>query len=155
MGIIVEGLWYFLHHQTLRLFEEKITVLLKRLITEWGLLAPLRITFHSFVYPLLPFKPIACTRTISRLSFESDKKMFKLIENLVNKDKVVTLYHNNISRTKERTYLLSLVSFSKNLNSWYTTKFGCSSAIFCHPMSFLFAISESILLDLNHIFLPM
>jgi hypothetical protein len=60
------------------------------------------------------------------------KKMFKLIENLVNKDKVVTLYHNNISGTKERTYLLSLVSFSKNLNSWYTTKFGCSSAIFCH-----------------------
>jgi len=44
---------------------------------------------------------------------------------------VVTLYHNNISRAKERTYLLSLVSFSKNSNSWYTTKFGGSSAIQC------------------------
>ena len=44
---------------------------------------------------------------------------------------MVTLNYNNISRTKERTYLLSLVSFSKNLNSWSTTKFGCSSAIQC------------------------
>jgi len=101
-----------------------------------------------------------CLHSLAKLQvldyhLSQTKKMFKLIENLVNKDKVVTLYHNNISRTKERTYLLSLVSFSKNLNSWYTTKFGCSSAIFCHPMFFLFAISESILLDLNHIFLPM
>ena len=49
---------------------------------------------------------------------------------------MVTLYHNNIGRTKECTYLLSLVLFPTTLNSWSTRKFGCSSAIFCHPMSF-------------------